>query len=470
MLTIRETHGNLTRRDLLTIGSLWCSGLGLASLLRRSAVAGEAANPITGKSVVFVFQQGGPSQHETFDPKPEAPSEIRTVGDVIPTSLPGVHFGQSMSQLAKLADKCVTVRSFATGNGGHNLKPIVGDASLDANIGVHYARVAGMTHPTTGVPTNTVLFPASVDNNVPRPSARGDIDATGPYSSKFAPFIPGQGGQLQSDMRINLSRDRLFEDRQALLNELDRLNRDIDRSGLMESLDESQRQAYQVLLGGGVQKALDLSREDQRTLAMYDTSGFSGGTKWNKVNRGKQGLYNGQATTIGKLMLQARRLCEAGCGYVTVHAGYAGVWDMHADGNNLNMKDGMEAVGRSFDHAIAAFIRDCEDRGLSDKILLVCCGEMGRTPRLNKRGGRDHWSRLAPLLMYGGGLAGGQVIGASDRQGGEPLSDGFNARHLVSTILNTVMKAEEVRLLPEVPAGLNEILAHPPIVEVGKYA
>ena len=100
---------------------------------------------------------------------------------------------------------------------------------------------------------------------------------------------------------------------------------------------------------------------------MYDTSRYDGGTKWNKVSRGRAGMYNAQANTIGKLLLQARRLCEAGCGYVTIHASYAGVWDMHADRNNLDMTDGMEAVGQSFDHAVAAFIRDCEQRGLSER-------------------------------------------------------------------------------------------------------
>ena len=129
--------------------------------------------------------------------------------------------------------------------------------------------------------------------------------------------------------------------------------------------------------------------------------------------------------------MQARRLCEAGAGYVTIHASYAGVWDMHADGNNLNMQDGMDAVGYSFDHAVAALIEDCEARGLSDKIMLVCCGEMGRTPKLNKRGGRDHWAKLAPLMIYGGGFDGGRVIGQSDRMGGEPVTDAFNPRHLI---------------------------------------
>ena len=216
----------------------------------------------------------------------------------------------------------------------------------------------------------------------PGPSARGNLSETGSYGAGFAPFIPGKGGQLQEDMKLNLPRERFLNDRRSLLYALDKLNRQTDASGNINAADEIQQQAYEVLLGGGVSKALDLSQEDAKILARYDTSQYAGGTRWNKVNRGKAGLYNAQANTIGKLLLQARRLCEAGCGYVTIHASYAGVWDMHADGNNLNMTDGMEAVGRSFDHAVAAFIRDCEARGLSEKILLVCCGEMGPRGRV----------------------------------------------------------------------------------------
>ncbi|MEZ5301087.1 MAG: DUF1501 domain-containing protein [Verrucomicrobiales bacterium] len=232
----------------------------------------------------------------------------------------------------------------------------------------------------------------------------------------------------------------------------------------MGAMDAVQQQAYRLLLGGGVAKALDLANEDPRTVALYDTSGYAASAKrWDKVNRGKRGYYAAQARTIGKLLLMARRLCEAGCGFVTVHAGYAGVWDMHADGNNLDMKDGMEAVGLAFDHAVAAFIKDAEERGLNDKIMLVATGEMGRTPKINKRGGRDHWARLAPLLLYGGGHAGGQVIGESDAQGGEPATAGYGPKHLISTILNTMLDAGTVRVLPDSPAPVNELLAHPPI-------
>lgn len=463
MLPVFARHGRLNRRQLLTLGTLGLGGLTLPALLAARAAANSSESPLTGKSVIFLFQQGGPSQLETFDPKPDAPSGIRTVTGTVQTTLPGVWFGDSLAQLAQLAHKLTIVRSFQTNNGGHNIQPLVGPDSLEANIGVHYARVAGATRPDTGMPTNAVVYPSAVSTDVPGPQARGNLRATGPYAAGYAPFVPGAGGHLQDDMQLHLSPERFVDDRLAVLRQLDRLNRQIDASGQLEAMDQLQAQAYRLLLGGGVGQALDLSLEDPRTLARYDTSRYVRKSAWDKVARGRSGYYSGQAGTIGKLLLLARRLCEAGCGFVTIHAGYAGVWDMHADGNNLNMVDGMEAVGRSFDHAVAAFVEDLEQRGLRDKILLVATGEMGRTPRLNQRGGRDHWGKLAPLLLYGGGLAGGQVIGQSTRDGGEPVTDNHTPQHLIATILQTLLDVGQLRLASGVPPQVLQLAQHAPI-------
>ncbi|MDP7017958.1 MAG: DUF1501 domain-containing protein [Pirellulaceae bacterium] len=466
MFTVFDNDRSISRRRaLLTIGGL--SGLpamGLSSLLTRTAAA--AAPHVTGRSVIYLFQQGGPSQLETFDPKPDAPSAVRTVTSPTQTRLPGVVFGEHMRQLSALADKLTVVRSFQTGNAGHNLRPLVGPDSLEANIGAHYARVVGATERDSGMPTTAVIYPRSVDEDVPRPQARGNLASTGPYSAGYAPFVPGGGGQLQKDLQLSIPRDRLVDDRQGLLEQLDNIKRSIDSSGQVTAVDELQQQAYQVLLGGGVTRALDLSQEDPRVLQMYDTSQYERKGQWNSVNRGRAGYYDANAACIGKLLLLARRLCEAGCGFVTIHAGYAGVWDMHADGNNLNMTDGMDAIGYAFDHAVAAFVKDVERRGLTDKILLVCGGEMGRTPRINKRGGRDHWARLAPLLLHGGGLPGGQVIGQSDRQGGQPLADPLGPKHLISTILSTVFDAGLLRLAGGVPDSVIDLASHPRIESV----
>jgi uncharacterized protein (DUF1501 family) len=464
MLRITRGQG-LRRRDFLTLGSFGLAGLAVECLAGRLAASTDAESLLrSGRSVVFLFQQGGPSQFETFDPKPNASDGVRTVRGVIDTKLAGMQFGETMSRLAKLADRLTVVRSFQTNNGGHNIQPIVGPDSLNANIGSLYARVAGATRPDSGMPTNTVVFPDAVCKDVLKGRARGDIAATGGLGSVYAPFIPGADGQLQKDMRLSLPRNTLTT-RTELAAQLDTLNRALETSPEFKMLNHLQRQAYQVLLSGGVADALDLSKEDPRVVARYDTATYTRPDGWSKAARGRAGMYNGHAKAIGKQLLMARRLCEAGCGYVTIHAGYDGVWDMHADGNNLNMVDGMEAVGPSFDHAVAAFIEDIESRGLADKILLVATGEMGRTPRLNKNGGRDHWGKLAPLLLYGGGLRGGQVIGQSTRDGGEPIAEPLGPRHLISTILQSLLHHGQLRLAPAF-GPVSRLADHPPIPDL----
>ena len=147
MLGIFDGEQGISRRRLLTIGSLGLGGLSLPTLYAAGGSGDSESNPVTGRSVIFLFQQGGPSQFETFDPKLDIPQGNRTMGGVIPTTIPGVTFGSTMRHLAKLAHKLTIVRSFHTKNSGHNIKPIVGEHSLEANIGAHYSRVVGSTHP-----------------------------------------------------------------------------------------------------------------------------------------------------------------------------------------------------------------------------------------------------------------------------------------------------------------------------------
>jgi hypothetical protein len=458
MLTI--TAG-CSRREFLTIGSLGFGSLAMSSLVGRRAMAAPAPPVATGKSVIFLFLQGGPSQLETFDPKLDVPDGQRTATGVIDTSLPGITFGEKLPQLAKLADRLAVIRSYQSNNGGHNIKPLVSDDSLNANIGSLFARVVGSTRPESGMPTNAVVFPDAACDDVLKGKARGDIAATGQLGSVYAPFLPGAGGQLQRNMRLNLPRER-FVDRQDLIGQLSSLSREIDAAGELGIIDALQRQAYQVLLSGGVADALDLSTEDEHVVARYDTARYARADGWSKARRGQQGMYDGHARAIGRQLLLARRLCEAGCGYVTIHDGYDGVWDMHGDGNNLGIVDGMEACGPAFDHAVAAFIEDVEARGLSDKIMLVISGEMGRTPKINRRGGRDHWGKSTPLVLYGGGAPKGAVIGRSTRDGAEPAGDPLGPKHLVSTILHTLFDPAQLRLV----SGLDQIsrlAEHPPL-------
>lgn len=204
-----------------------------------------------------------------------------------------------------------------------------------------------------------------------------------------------------------------------------------------------QAQAFETILGG-ISEAFDLSKENPRTLAAYDTAPLVNVNSIRKVWANHE-MYRDHSQNIGKQLLLARRLCERGAGFVTVTTNF--VWDMHADKNNATMTEGMAYVGAPFDHAVAAFIEDVESRGLSEKILLVCCGEMGRNPVMNQKAGRDHWGRIAPLMIYGGGLKMGQVIGQSDKQGGEPASSPILMENLTATILHSLLDINEVRLL-----------------------
>jgi hypothetical protein len=397
---------------------------------------------VKDRSVVFLFMHGGPSQTETFDPKMDQPSGIRSATGEISTSLPGVTFGSTFPKLAKLAHKLAIIRSFTTGTGAHDIKPIVGKNSLGANIGSLYARVAGGNDPTSGIPRNVALYPKAVDPEaMPMIKKFGDFADPGPLGAAFSPYEVGEGGAMQSDMTLRMARDRM-ENRRALLKDLDRAKQSLD-SGNAEAMGNYQSQAFDMILGG-ISDAFDLSKEDPKTLARYDTAPLVNPNSIRKVWNNHQ-RYRDHSQTIGKLMLLARRLCERGAGFITVTTNF--VWDMHADKNNATVTEGMDYVGAPFDHAVSAFIEDVEARGLSEKILLVCCGEMGRNPVINKNGGRDHWGKLAPLILYGGGLKTGQVIGHSDRKGGEPASNPILMENLTATLLHSLLDPGEVRLV-----------------------
>ena len=251
--------GSLDRRQLLTIGGMTLGGLSLANLFAARAAATPASPMVTGKSVIFLFQQGGPSQFETFDPKPDAPVDIRTIDGTCRRRSPASASAPRCEQLATIADKLTIVRSFQTGNAEHNIRPIVGPESLNANIGSLVSRVVGPTNPVTAMPTNAVLFPQAVCADVAQGRGRGDLTATGAVGGSYAPFVPGGTGELLRNLRLNLSPDR-FGDRRALLAQLDELDRTLDREPAVASFDRTQRQACEALLSGKIAEALDLTQ------------------------------------------------------------------------------------------------------------------------------------------------------------------------------------------------------------------
>lgn len=458
MLSFHDPLARGSRRDFLRVGGLSLGGLTLTDWLRTQSSAAARAIA-TDKSVVFLFMHGGPSQIETFDPKMTAPTGVHSVNGEVQTALPGVTFGATYPKLAQLADKLCVVRSFVTGDGNHDIKPIVSADTLKANLGSLYARVAGTTHPVTGMPINAALFPQSVNpNSQPMQTGFGRFTDAGALGSAYSPFTPGSDGPFQESLKLTLPRERL-DDRRKLRLELDRIRRTIDVRGQADGLDRFQEQALDTILKG-VADAFDLSKEDPRVLERYDTSKLITPNQIDKkLNNYK--FYVDHTQTLGKLLLLSRRLCEAGCRFVTVTTNF--VWDNHADVNNAGVEEGMKYCGIPFDHAVSAFLEDVEARGLSDKILLVCCGEMGRTPRINARGGRDHWGNLAPLMLAGGHLPMGRVIGQSTRDAGEPASEKVTLRNLIGTIMHTLLDVGEARLLRGLPFDLSRVLLYEPI-------
>ncbi len=463
MLTFSDqahTASRLQRRDFLRLGTLGLGGLGMSDLLALKALAAPQKRLLKDKSVIFLFMHGGPSQFETFDPKMDAPSEIRSVTGEIKTTLPGITFGSTFERLAKLAHKFSIVRSFVTGDAIHDIKTIVGKDTLQANLGSLYSRIAGPLRKGSAMPTNVALFPQAVsDKAMPVTKKFGDFISSGEFGATYQPFVPGTGKGAQADLTLNLPQGRL-NDRRALLTSLDQWQREMDASDAVSSMAEFEGLAFDVLRRG-VSDAFDLSKEDPRLLARYDTAPLLPRSRiskeWNNIEH-----YADNAASLGKLLLMARRLCERGAGFVTVTTSF--VWDMHADNNNAPCKVGMDYVGRPFDRAVSALIEDIEARGLSEKIMLVCCGEMGRSPRLNAKGGRDHWGGLAPLMIYGGGLKMGQVIGQSSRNGGEPASQPVTIPDLIATIMHTLVDIGEARVTDGLPQNLmNAITRGEPI-------
>ncbi len=460
-----RTCAGPSRRELLRVGGLALGGLALSHLLPQ-AHAATGRKVLRGKSVVLLFLQGGPPQIETFDPRSDLPEASRSCTGEVKTTLPGVSFGGNFPQLAKLAREIAVVRNFASTDGGHNQLPVLtGRNSLNAPLGAVHARGAGTLNPRTGVPNNVVLVPESVDPDLKLGQPTGPFTyqyvlknylPAGKLGAPCSAFLPGGGSQLLQDLKLRLSRED-FANRRGLLAKLDGLRRGLDSGRELDDLDATRQKACEVLLRG-VASAFDLKKEDPKTIARYDTSHCFRMEDYHRGGKLYRNLRNQSRMTnlLGKQMLLARRLCEAGCGVVTV---VDSGWDFHADGNNPGVPVGMAALGPQVDHAVAAFLADVRERGLSEQILLVVTGEMGRSARKGKNGGTGHNGNLTPLLLAGGGLKMGQVVGKSDRSGNAPAGPRYTPENLLATVLQTLFDAGELRIAPEaVPANVAKLI------------
>ncbi len=453
MLTVYGTEGR-TRREFLRIGTSSVGGLTLAGLLAARAAAGTRGAHLHDRSVVVLNMQGGPTQYETFDPKMAAPAEIRSITGELQTSLPGETFGGTFPKLAGLANRMAVVRSYRHGISSHGtaaMHVMAGGNPTGAMMGALFARVAGLTNPTTGLPQNVVVTSQAISDQHKGLYRNTDrVSQNGTLSRSYRPFDPSAGGEVIDNMKLQVKGGRL-NDRRGLLSGLDRLRRNADASGQLDSADRFQQQAFDVL-ARGAGDAFDLSQEDPATIRRYDTSMC-------KPTAGaiKRNSYATQFSPValGHQMLMARRMCEAGCGFVTVTAPG---WDMHGGGKEFTMADGIAQLTPAVDKAVSAFMEDVEQRGLTDRILLVMTGEFGRTPRINKNGGRDHWGNQCTLAFAGGGLQMGQVIGRSDRIGGEPASTPITSSNVLATVMHSLFDIGELRLQTGVSKEIEQII------------
>ncbi|MFM7071171.1 MAG: DUF1501 domain-containing protein [Planctomycetota bacterium] len=395
----RDCEGS-SRREFLKVGSLGAGSLTLPGLLRARAEAAAAGKPVKDTSVVWLWLGGGPTHVETFDPKMTAPSEYRSTTGEESTPIPGVTVGGTFPGIARVADKMAFVRSFAHTNSGHsggthfvmtgydNKQADNGGLATKPSLGSIVSRVRGASREGSGVPTYVRL---------------GGIFADGPsfLGTGYGPF--DQNGQARKNMTLTLPEDRIG-DRRNLLDSLDRMNRQSDRSGLMQGLDQFEEQAFNLVFGNAT-KAFDTKSESPKTIERYGKG-------------------------LGEQMLLARRLCEAGCGVVTLN--YGG-WDMHG-----TIAQAMKSRSPQLDQAVSAFVEDCAERGLDKNVLLVITGEFGRTPRVNKNAGRDHWAPLSTLALAGGGLRMGQVIGESASKVDVPKTQPITPQDLMATVFEVL--------------------------------
>jgi len=436
------------RREFLKIGSLgFLGGLSLPQLLASRAQAAPggygSGNPVTGKSVVLLFLQGGPSHIELFDPKMSAPAEVRSCTGEVQTKIPGLTFGGTFPQLAQRTDQFTIVRNYGSRNNDHSYLSVTSAGNpLKAAMSALYTRVAGPINARNGVPNNVLVLPEAVQPGLKQGNnfetgALPTLTSPGDLGPAYGAIDPSANGEFKRLMQMQIEPGR-FEDRKHLLGQLDSLRRQLDTNGSLETLDRFQQRAFDLVMRGVVE-AFDITKEDPKTVERYDTSKLfkiEEVTKWYDMKRA--------SNLLGKQLLLARRLCEAGVGFVTVSD--CG-WDMHANNNSPKNMEGIKHLGGQVDHAVAAFLDDVRERGLSDKILLAVTGEMGRTPRRNRDGGRDHYGNVTPLLLAGGGLKMGQVIGESDKNAAHPVADPQTPANLLATIMRTVLDTNEVRTM-----------------------
>jgi len=391
----RHFCDGLTRRNFLTLGSLGVAGLTLPRLLEAEARAGIRNSH---KSLIMIYLVGGPPHQDMYDIKTQAPREMAGPFQPIRTNVPGIDICEHLPRLAGMMDKFVPIRSMVGAQNDHTcFQCFTGRVPERSRSGGNWPQLGSVVSRLRGPAVREVPPYVSLFHNATHPP----YNEPGPgfLGVSQAPFRPT--GPVREDMVLRgVSAERLH-DRKALLAGLDSFRRDLDASGTARGMDAFRQQALSVLTSSKLVEALDLSRESPRVLARYgwgDPRVFMDGDGGPRVPQN---------------LLLARRLVEAGVRVVALNYSK---WDWHSNNFNRAKED-----NQAFDRCITALVEDLHLRGLDKDVTVIAWGEFGRTPQINKQGGRDHWPRVSCALLAGGGMRTGQVIGATDRLGGEAV-------------------------------------------------
>ncbi|MEQ9410551.1 MAG: DUF1501 domain-containing protein [Fuerstiella sp.] len=397
-----------SRRWFLQSGLSALGGLSLPQLMRlQTASAGSPSPSGDRKAVILFWLSGGPSHLDMWDPKPDAPSEIRGPYATIPTKIPGVRFSEHLPLQASIADKLSIIRSVDCSASNHT--PITLQAGNPLARRTNDGRDGG-GYPSMG--SVAAKFRGSNDRDLPpfvglADSWAADVWEAGHMGSDFAPV---KGTELQGRFALppGIEVGRL-NDRQHIRQQLDRFGRTIENNQTLNRADRYTQQAYELVLSGKVQKAFNVDEESAATKASYGTE------------------------SIGQKALLARRLVEAGVTFVLV-SGAWGYFDHHGDNVRWGgIEKGLTPLLPRVDRVLYALVNDLETRGLLDDTLVLMMGEFGRSPVINKEAGRDHWTNVMSMVAAGGGLRHGQVIGSTDRRGGGIESSPVRPQDLAAT-------------------------------------
>ena len=392
-----------SRRDFLHVGAISTLGLTLPAFLRQQAGAAQKHYDLhepVAQSVINIFLPGGMAHQESFDPKPFAPFEYRGPLDSIETALPGVRFGEKIPHLAKLADQFTVIRSMTHGEAAHERGT--------HNMFTGYKPSPAVQYPSVGSVISHELGPRK---NLPPyvciPQVPNQFANSGYLSSAYGPFAIGSEPSKKNfqvrDLNLpeGVSEER-FARRRSLLNTVDAHFRDLENSDQIASVDAFYQHAYKLISSQEAREAFDINKETTKMREFYGNH------------------------APGQRMLLARRLVEAGVRFVSLTAGS---WDHHQ-----GIKDRFNQNMPSVDQAVAALLSDLGNRGLLDNTLVMLTTEFGRTPKINKNGGRDHWPRVFSVMLAGGGIKKGLIYGSSDSLGGEPEEDRVHSRDLMTTV------------------------------------